>query len=163
MKNSRALNNDIQYICSNIMESDYFNRLYGRKHHFNSNVAIHSIRVTNECYRLAHIMHLDIDKESLIKGAICHDLALANIKYTFGPKQAIFHSMDSANIATNIIGTLSDKERNIIESHMFPISPVLPKYKESWILTLVDKYIATKEILIEPIIKILTINKKGKI
>jgi HD superfamily phosphodiesterase len=34
---------------------------------------------------------------------------------------------------------LNELEINAIESHMFPLSKTLPKYKESWLLTLVDK------------------------
>lgn len=33
----------------------------------------------------------------------------------------------------------------MILSHMFPLMPILPKYKESWILFLADKICATKE------------------
>ena len=37
---------------------------------------------------------------------------------------------------------LNEKEQNIIESHMFPISSVAPKYKEAWIVSLSDKIVA---------------------
>ena len=41
--------------------------------------------------------------------------------------------------------TLSDMQKNMIESHMFPTCKVLPKYKESICLTLVDKVVALYE------------------
>ena len=40
---------------------------------------------------------------------------------------------------------VNEKEQNIIESHMFPISNVVPKYKEAWLVTLSDKLVATLE------------------
>ena len=43
---------------------------------------------------------------------------------------------------------ISPKEENIILRHMFPLTPVPPKYKEGWVVTLCDKYCATRELLI---------------
>ena len=40
---------------------------------------------------------------------------------------------------------LDNMQKNIIESHMFPLSYVLPKYKESWLVSLVDKTVAIYE------------------
>ena len=40
---------------------------------------------------------------------------------------------------------VNEKEQNIIESHMFPISNVAPKSKEAWLVTLSDKLVATFE------------------
>ncbi|HCX63311.1 MAG TPA: phosphohydrolase, partial [Clostridiales bacterium] len=38
---------------------------------------------------------------------------------------------------------LNDKEENIIKGHMFPFG--VPKSKEAWIVSFVDKYIAVFE------------------
>ena len=38
-----------------------------------------------------------------------------------------------------------NKEKNMIESHMFPMGNIMPKYKESWTLSLIDKGISTYE------------------
>ena len=40
---------------------------------------------------------------------------------------------------------LDPKQENMIEAHMFPVSNVLPKYKESWIVTCADKVVASHE------------------
>ena len=40
---------------------------------------------------------------------------------------------------------LNEKEKDIILKHMWPVTVALPKYKESYILTLVDKYCALNE------------------
>ena len=42
---------------------------------------------------------------------------------------------------------LNDIEKNAIIAHMFPICKVYPKYKESWILTLVDKVVVIYEMI----------------
>ena len=37
-------------------------------------------------------------------------------------------------------------EKDIIENHMWPITFKPPKTKEGWVITLVDKYCAVKEV-----------------
>ena len=40
---------------------------------------------------------------------------------------------------------LTNLEKDMIRNHMFPTTPAVPKYLESWIVCLVDKCVATKE------------------
>ena len=40
---------------------------------------------------------------------------------------------------------LNNIERDIIKRHMFPLTPVPPRYKESWIVTAADKLSASYE------------------
>ena len=40
-------------------------------------------------------------------------------------------------------------EKNIIISHMFPIYPAIPRYKESILVDIVDKVIGLKEMMME--------------
>lgn len=44
---------------------------------------------------------------------------------------------------------LNEKEENIIRRHMWPLTPTPPKYKEGFILSIMDKYCAANEILIK--------------
>ena len=43
---------------------------------------------------------------------------------------------------------LNPIEENMIARHMFPLTPIPPRYKEAWILCLADKYCATVETLL---------------
>ena len=40
---------------------------------------------------------------------------------------------------------LSVKQQDMIRSHMFPINISVPKYAESWIVSMVDKCVALEE------------------
>ena len=40
---------------------------------------------------------------------------------------------------------LNDKEQDIIRKHMWPLTPMLPRYRESYVVMLVDKYCAVCE------------------
>ena len=42
---------------------------------------------------------------------------------------------------------LNDREKDIIIKHMFPLTPGLPRFKESWIVTISDKICSIMEIL----------------
>ena len=55
------------------------------------------------------------------------------------------------------ITQLNDKEQDIIKNHMWPVTPKFPKYKETYIITLVDKYSAVAEALIGKKIRILKV------
>ena len=46
---------------------------------------------------------------------------------------------------------LSPLQKNIIHRHMWPLTPIPPKYRESWCVCLADKYCAVNEILIKKI------------
>ena len=47
--------------------------------------------------------------------------------------------------ASKIVG-LNEKEKNMILSHMFPISYSIPRYKESILLDMIDDLEALKEV-----------------
>ena len=50
-------------------------------------------------------------------------------------------------IVIAIILNCKEKEKNIIESHMFPLNLLhLPRCKEAWILILIDRVCSTREI-----------------
>ena len=40
---------------------------------------------------------------------------------------------------------LTDREKNIIRTHMFPINLAIPRYLESWLVSIVDKGVAFYE------------------
>ncbi len=40
---------------------------------------------------------------------------------------------------------ITERQKDAIEKHMFPLVPVLPKYKETWLLTYADKIVAVRE------------------
>lgn len=44
------------------------------------------------------------------------------------------------------LSEISDREADAILKHMWPLYPGMPKYKESYAVTLADKYAATLEI-----------------
>ena len=115
--------------------------------HETSNSLKHSIHVAKVSFALAERMHVRIDEQVLATGAILHDYYLYDIDesgfsdYKHGtkhPQTALDNAMKEFQ--------LSPKEQNIIRSHMWPLTLFhVPKSKEAWIVSLADKYCATKE------------------
>ena len=58
---------------------------------------------------------------------------------------SIKHPNEALENASNNF-ELSDKEINIIKSHMFPVDYKIPKYAESWLVSLVDKVLSFGEV-----------------
>lgn len=111
-----------------------------------TNVYDHSIAVARRSYVYAVARGIKCDIKALVVGALLHDYFLYDWHKL--PKFS-FHGLTHAKTALgNAISDydLSETERNIISSHMFPLnlfSP--PKCKEAWIVTWQDKICAIKE------------------
>ena len=55
------------------------------------------------------------------------------------------HPITALVNATHLF-TLNDKEKDIIVKHMWPLTPALPKYAESFVVSTADKMCALAEI-----------------
>ena len=62
------------------------------------------------------------------------------------PKTMDFYLPKSMDFSLPFTFCLNVIEKDIIEKHMWPLTIRLPKYKESFIVSFVDKYCSTAEI-----------------
>ena len=94
--------------------------------------------------KISKFLHLDYEEAA--RAGLLHDFFISdedrNLKDRFistfvHPKEALENSVRVFNV--------SEKEKDIIRSHMFPINISVPKYAESWIVSLVDKVVGTYE------------------
>ena len=132
-------------IVKHIFRNVEFKKILNIEHHGISRME-HSIKISYYSYKIAK--KLGMDYVSVARGGHLHDFFLDGDERcgierfldTFThPRRALNVSMKNFNI-NNI-------ERNIIVSHMFPIYISIPKYKESFLVNLVDKIIGGKELL----------------
>ncbi len=93
---------------------------------------------------------LGLDYRTVARGTLLHDLfyydwrdPTGNWHRPHGYKHPKFAALNAAELNRE----LSEKERDMIIHHMFPLTTSLPKYKESYILIFSDKYCATRELL----------------
>ncbi|MCD7819288.1 MAG: HD domain-containing protein [Lachnospiraceae bacterium] len=107
-----------------------------------------SVHVAEISLKLAAFLPVTVDEDSLIRGALLHDYFLyhRNESVKTYVLHGYRHPMIAADNAKKDYG-INDIEENIIRRHMFPLTPVPPKYKEAWIVCIADKYCATLEYL----------------
>ncbi len=163
--------NDFNYyeIIKNIIETDEFQSLKRINQHGTTRY-FHSIRVSYYSYLIAK--KLKMDTMSVSRAGMLHDFFFLTTTDSKRIKNKLdiftFKHGKLAASNANISYKINKKEKNIIESHMFPFCTSLPKYKESFLICLVDKCCATAEFLktwryelsyIPNVLMILLINK----
>ena len=115
--------------------------------HGNTTVLLHSIAVAYYSYLIASALKKDVFKSELITGALFHDYFLYD--WHIPDKSHRLHGFHHPRRALeNVekIMELTDRERNIISRHMFPLTLIPPKYFESVLVCMVDKSCSLYEI-----------------
>ena len=142
-----SIYNDYEFldIVSDIMENKKFNVIKKCKHHGITRYE-HSLRVSYYSYLITKKIGLNCIETA--RGGLSHDFFIIEdlkkneLKY----KLYVFsHPYKSLRNANNYFD-LTSLEEDIIINHMFPTLPhKVPKYLESWIVSLVDKVVALYE------------------
>ena len=150
----------IKYYGKEILESKNMQKEKTFMQHGNISVFDHSVAVTIKCLKIAHILGIPVDQKALIRGALLHDYFLYD--WHESDKSHRLHGFTHAKKA--LINAekeyeLNEIEKNMIYCHMFPLNIRIPKFRESIILCIADKIVATKETL-EPYMKLISIYEK---
>lgn len=112
-------------------------------HHHYSTRLKHSINVSYTSYKIAK--KFGWDAKATARGGLLHDFFYYDWRHTkFNKSHAWVHPRIAVRNARKIT-TLSKLEEDIILKHMWGATLALPRYKESYIVTVVDKYWAIKE------------------
>ena len=84
---------------------------------------------------------LNWDYKAVARAGMLHDLFLYNwrVKEERKGLHAFTHAKQAYKNAIELFD-LTDKEQNMIKTHMFPITIIPPKSKEGFLLTIIDKY-----------------------
>ena len=136
----------IKQYASDILSNEKYQMQSKYMQHGKTSVLEHEMNVTLYALRLAKKFNLKIDERSLVRGALLHDYFLYD--WHIPDKTHRLHGFTHAKMAVKNATTdfeLNQKERNMILTHMFPMNLRIPKYKESIILCVSDKIVATRE------------------
>ncbi len=140
------INKDQKYlnIVSDILEHDEFSKTKDIVHH-GMNRYDHSLRVSYYSYKIAKVLKLD--EEEVARGALLHDFFLDNnrdVNLRERVSLLINHPKYALDKASQHFD-LTEKQKDMIVSHMWPVSIRAPRYLESWIVDLTDNYVAIAE------------------
>ncbi len=134
-----------------ILNHEEFLKLKDYFHH-NSSIYHHVHDVAYLSYKICK--YLKLDYRSAARGALLHDFFLYDWRHHDVPDlpREKFHGIEHPKIALENAKkhfSINAIEEDIIEKHMWPLTLVPPKYKESYVVSFADKYLSSKEFVNE--------------
>ncbi|MGN0483916.1 MAG: HD domain-containing protein [Lachnospiraceae bacterium] len=136
----------IEHFGSDILNSDGMCIEKRCLQHGQYSVYDHSVNVAILCVKIALRCQIRVNLRALIRGALLHDYFLYDwhepekshsLHGFFHAKRALCNAQRDFQ--------LTEIEKNMIKTHMFPLNLFFPKYRESMILCIADKLCATEE------------------
>lgn len=142
----QKFNLEFYAIAKPIINHEIYIQMKDIKHH-NESVYEHCLDTAYLSYRISK--KLGVDYVSATRGCLLHDFYLYKFKKGKGMRfftAPLLHVRNHPLIALKNASEhfeLNHKEQDIIKNHMFPVG--MPKSKEAWIVTFVDKFLAVYE------------------
>jgi HD superfamily phosphodiesterase len=151
MNGRRPFEDEYYEAIRDIYEHEEFLKLKEYFHH-NSSIYEHVQDVAYLSYRICKFLKLDY--RSAARGALLHDFFLYDWRNHDVPDlpRKKFHGLEHPAIAVANAKkhfSINEIEEDIIKKHMWPLTLMPPKYKESFIVSFADKYLSSKEFIIE--------------
>ncbi len=137
------------YLCvKDILENPTFLKTKLYSHHNSTSIYEHVFKVSHMSYSICKFMGWNY--KAAARGGLLHDFYLYDWHDKENPdfRENKFHGFYHAKKALENSEKefkLTRIEKDIIVKHMWPLTFFPPKYKEAFVVTLVDKFIATKE------------------
>ena len=114
--------------------------------HGDTSCLAHTVAVVYCALEIADRLHIKVNRRELIRGGILHDYFLYD--WHDGKKERKIHGFTHPGLALKNAEEdfdLTDRERDIIKKHMFPLTIAPPKYREAWLICIADKVCAVRE------------------
>ena len=130
-------------IVNPIINNEEFLKRKNYAHHENESVYDHSMKVAFSSYLCAK--KLKLDYKSVAIGGLLHDFYYEDwqnkhVHKKFFQMHGFVHARQALENSKKVFPELMNKTiENIILRHMFPLNITPPKYKESWIVSIMDK------------------------
>ena len=140
---------DYEYIqcVKDILENSVFLQMENYSHHGDTTCLKHCVHVSYCSYLLAK--RFGMDYKSTARAGLIHDLFLydwhTHSKQTGKHFHGFTHPKAALDNACKYF-SLNNLEKNMILRHMWPLTPIPPKYKEGFIIMLIDKYCSALEV-----------------
>ena len=152
MESNKEYKDLIQKYGGEILNSENFQKLKTFIQHGNVTVYEHCLHVTLCAIKLNYKLGTRAKIRELIRGALLHDYFLYDWHFADSPLNihpklhGFYHPGIALRNATKEFA-LSEREKDIIRKHMWPMTVVPPRCREAWLVCLADKYASTLETL----------------
>ena len=129
-----------------ILTSEHMQEEKNYMQHGSISVFDHSVNVACTCVMLSRKLPISMNERSLVRGALLHDYFLYDwhdpdpshrLHGFHHPKTSLHNALRDFQ--------LNDIEKDMIVKHMFPLTLIPPKYKESILVCIADKICALGE------------------
>ena len=130
--------NDSEFITiiEDLLNNDTVKQMKAYRQHYETSCFDHCLVASYYCYLYGK--KFNFDYVSCARAAMLHDLFLYDWRKKQNDRKG-FHAFTHPKTA------YENASKLFILKHMWPVTIALPKYKESYLLTLVDKYCALNE------------------
>ena len=131
---------------SDLLANDLVRSMGKYPHHSAMNCLEHCVNVSYVSYRICR--RLRLDARSAARGGLLHDFFLYDWHVT--QLEQGLHGFHHAKLALQNATThfdLNDMEKDIIRKHMWPLNITPPRYRESFVVVIADKYCTIIEVL----------------
>jgi len=140
---------DLSEHVEDILNHEEYQQLARFTHHRPFTTLEHSLRVAQIAYNWSLRLEskLKLDTHAITRGALLHDFFLYDW-HEPRPDRSRWHGFRHPRIACQNAERcfqLSEKEKDIILSHMWPLTPRLPKTREAFLVMVADKMASIQE------------------
>ena len=139
----------IRYYGKDILDSKSIQIQKQCLQHGKRTVFEHSLAVALMCLTINEFLHLKLNERRLIRGGLLrddcvYDWHVKDKSHRLHGFRHPYFALENARKEYELDPVLED----MIVKHMFPLIPIPPKYKESWVLCIADKICASKETIL---------------
>ena len=134
-------------IVKDILQSDIVKEMKQYKHHYSTTCFQHSLNVSY--YNYIVCKKLGLNYKQAARAGLLHDLFLYDWRVEKRKKGELPHGFTHPKRALENAKQhfeLDKREEDIIIKHMWPLTFKLPKYPESYVIVMMDKYSAVVEL-----------------
>lgn len=140
---------DLLDIGADIMESERFRKAHAIPHHFDFDVAAHSMDAAKCAMDICHWLNrhgISVNVEDVVRASLLHDIGMTedDVFQSLPSEKAYTHPVEGARIAHDEYGA-NEAQLDAILFHMWPIGFVPPHHLPGWILVAADKLSSIQE------------------
>ena len=143
--NQKYDNEEFNLIISDLVQNDTVQQMKNYRQHFDTTTFDHCMTVAYSAYKMCKALHFDY--KSAARAGMLHDLFLYDWRKPRPDGKGLHafrHPRTALNNAMKLFN-LNKIEQDAILKHMWPLTVIPPRYKESFIITIADKYATLSE------------------